>query len=179
MPGFQFYLRTALWCWQAIRFRLARAARPLPGGMAEQRYSDACLGHALSVYHRPEHQLFIRRRPASGCNRRQPQPRKRAEHQSMVQSCCLRATGFIYFRQSSADDWERSMDWTRNLDFSLFKNFQIKERFQLQFRAEAFNITNTPIFNRPNTTFGSSAFGVVSSQSNVPRQIQLALKLMF
>src|SRR5579875_230693 len=70
-------------------------------------------------------------------------------------------------------------DWTRNLDFSLFKNFQIKERFQLQFRAEAFNITNTPIFNRPNTTFGSSAFGVVSSQSNVPRQIQLALKLMF
>jgi len=70
-------------------------------------------------------------------------------------------------------------DWTRNLDFSLFKNFGLTERVKLQFRAEAFNLSNTPVFSAPNTTYGSSAFGVVSSQSNVPRQIQLAMKLLF
>jgi len=33
-------------------------------------------------------------------------------------------------------------------DFAVFKNFHIKERFQVEFRAEAFNLTNTPVFVR-------------------------------
>ena len=36
-----------------------------------------------------------------------------------------------------------------NLDLGLFRNFCISERFQLQFRAEAFNLTNTPHFGLP------------------------------
>ena len=36
-----------------------------------------------------------------------------------------------------------------NLDFGLFRNFRISERIQLQFRAEAFNLTNTPHFANP------------------------------
>ncbi len=38
---------------------------------------------------------------------------------------------------------------TVNLDFGLFRNFRISERIQLQFRAEAFNLTNTPHFANP------------------------------
>jgi hypothetical protein len=70
-------------------------------------------------------------------------------------------------------------DWTRNLDASLFKSFLLTERFRLQFRAEAFNIANTPIFAAPGATLNGANFGVVTSQSNTPRNLQLALKLLF
>ncbi|MBI3471529.1 MAG: hypothetical protein HY013_09250 [Candidatus Solibacter usitatus] len=66
------------------------------------------------------------------------------------------------------------------LDFSVFKAFTLREGLNLQFRAESFNLNNTPWFGGPNTTLGSSAFGVVSpSQANDPRNVQLALKLIF
>ena len=68
---------------------------------------------------------------------------------------------------------------TRNLDFSLFKNFQLLEQVRLQFRAEAFNALNTVRFGNPGTTLGSPSFGVIGGQSNSPRQIQLAIKLIF
>jgi hypothetical protein len=68
-----------------------------------------------------------------------------------------------------------------NLDFSLFKNnpFGKGERFNLQFRAEFFNVANHVQFGFPAIAFGNATFGVISSQGNNPRQIQLALKLQF
>jgi hypothetical protein len=66
------------------------------------------------------------------------------------------------------------------IDLSLFKSFTLKEGVSLQFRAEAFNFTNTPWFGAPNTTSGSANFGVVTpSQANDQRNVQLALKLIF
>ena len=38
---------------------------------------------------------------------------------------------------------------------------------------------NTPLFAAPNTTVGSPTFGRVLAQENLPRQIQLGLKLLF
>jgi hypothetical protein len=70
-------------------------------------------------------------------------------------------------------------DWNRGIDLSLFKDFRILERLELQFRAEAFNFTNTPIFSPPNGTFDAPTFGVVNAQNNAPRQVQLGLKLLF
>jgi Carboxypeptidase regulatory-like domain len=67
-----------------------------------------------------------------------------------------------------------------DLDLSLFKSFAIREAARLEFRAEAFNLTNTPAFGAPNTSVTSSSFGVVTrSQTNDPRLLQLALKLSF
>jgi len=67
-----------------------------------------------------------------------------------------------------------------NMDFSLFKDFPIRERVKVQFRAEAFNLGNTPMFGQPNTTLGGVSFGKVTpQQSNDPRVIQLALRLQF
>ncbi len=65
------------------------------------------------------------------------------------------------------------------LDMSLYKDIPIHERLRLQFRAEVFNILNHPQFDAPNTVIGSPEAGVISDQVNTPRDIQLALKLLF
>ncbi|MDQ2948550.1 MAG: TonB-dependent receptor, partial [Acidobacteriota bacterium] len=67
----------------------------------------------------------------------------------------------------------------KNLDFSLIKDTRLYETTKLEFRAEVFNLLNTPQFGSPGTTLGSATFGVVSSQANQPRELQLALKLLF
>lgn len=68
---------------------------------------------------------------------------------------------------------------TTGLDLSLFKNFSLTEALRLQLRGEAFNLTNSPVFGLPGTVLGTANFGVITSQANSPRQIQLALRLDF
>ena len=69
----------------------------------------------------------------------------------------------------------------RRIDLSLFKNFDLIAKSKLQFRAETFNLTNTPNFASPSGAFGTAAFGSTSSTAanQNPRQLQLALKLLF
>jgi hypothetical protein len=66
-----------------------------------------------------------------------------------------------------------------NWDMTISKSFNITERFRLQYRAEAYNLTNTPYFANPNVTAGSGTFGRVTAVSNQARQMQMALKLYF
>ena len=79
---------------------------------------------------------------------------------------------------------------TQALGLSLFKTFPIWEKANLQFRAESFNLLNTPTFNQPNgsITYNSSGVGTTGNGSATitstspaasPRQVQLALKLIF
>ena len=63
-----------------------------------------------------------------------------------------------------------------NWDVSMFKTVNITERIKAQFRAEALNFTNTPMFNGPNTTFTNPQFGLISSQANFSRLIQLGIR---
>ncbi len=70
----------------------------------------------------------------------------------------------------------------RKFDFSVFKNFQLAERCRLEFRAESFNLSNTPAFANPgNTNFlDTRNFGRIFSTRNNPndaRQFQFALKM--
>jgi hypothetical protein len=63
---------------------------------------------------------------------------------------------------------------------SFNKRFNFTDRINLQFRAEAFNIFNTPILGNPNTNPTDSNFGfVAANQGNFPRQIQFGFKLSF
>ena len=66
-----------------------------------------------------------------------------------------------------------------NFDVSLFKNTDITEKLRLQFRAEAFNLFNRVQFGVPNTNINSGTFGVITSQQNSPRNLQLGLRLLF
>jgi len=68
---------------------------------------------------------------------------------------------------------------THDVDLSLFKNFHPTKRVKVEFRVEAFNVLNQVVFGAPNMTLSSGQFGVITSQSNTPRQIQLAMKAVF
>lgn len=82
-----------------------------------------------------------------------------------------------------------------DLDLTLEKNIPITESKHLQFRVDAFNFTNTPLFaggsNQPDTNYNDGppvrqangswkGYGTINFfQSNFPRIIQLSLKLYF
>ena len=66
-----------------------------------------------------------------------------------------------------------------NWDTSIFKKFAITESFKAEFRAEALNFTNTPLFRAPNSAVGNGSFGKITQQANFPRMIQLGLRLFF
>ena len=85
----------------------------------------------------------------------------------------------------------------KNVDFSLMKNTRVTEKLKLQFRAEVFNIFNTPQFAVPNSGLNAAflpstaggAFptqvtasrgpGSISSLVAPMRQMQFGLKLLF
>jgi hypothetical protein len=67
----------------------------------------------------------------------------------------------------------------KNWDASLLKNFFVTEHDYFQFRAEFFNLFNTPQFLGPNSVFGTPSFGQISTLQVNPRQIQFALKFYF
>ncbi len=68
-----------------------------------------------------------------------------------------------------------------NLDASIFRRMRLTERFNLEFRSEWLHATNTPQFANPNTQYGSSSFGLVTSLTGNAgnRQINLAGKIIF
>ncbi len=73
----------------------------------------------------------------------------------------------------------------RHVDLSLFKDFAVTERFNLQFRAESYNVSNTPSYQildgSGSVQVGNSSFGTVqNTDSNyTPRLYQFALKAQF
>ncbi|HVW08610.1 MAG TPA: hypothetical protein VHC90_08510, partial [Bryobacteraceae bacterium] len=66
----------------------------------------------------------------------------------------------------------------QNADVMLGNTFRLSEKYSLEFRAEAFNVSNTPPLNDPNGSFGSPAFATITSAGN-PRDFEFAAKLHF
>jgi hypothetical protein len=64
-------------------------------------------------------------------------------------------------------------------DVGLFKEIPVKEKQRFQFRAEVFNLYNTPQFSAPNSQLGAPGFGQITSTWLANRQMQLALKYLF
>jgi hypothetical protein len=73
-----------------------------------------------------------------------------------------------------------------NLDLGLFREFSFRERFRLQFRAEAFNFTNTPHFAGPDNYVGDGPdFMTITGVQDLARegiderQFRFGLRLSF
>ena len=65
----------------------------------------------------------------------------------------------------------------RDLDLALVKHTHVFEKADLEFRAEVFDVTNSPAFAQPNGSFGSAAFGSITATTTDPRVAQFALRL--
>jgi hypothetical protein len=95
----------------------------------------------------------------------------------------LNPAGFAHNPNFTFGDAPRTLpclsDGIKNTDLSAIKFFHLTERVNLEFRSEFFNIFNRTRLGDPNTTFGSSSFGVITSTLNTPRVIQFGLKVSF
>ena len=68
-----------------------------------------------------------------------------------------------------------------DVDLSIFRKFPIglgEERY-FEFRAESFNLFNNVVFNPPDGNISDTNFGQVTSQWNVPRELQMSLKFYY
>jgi hypothetical protein len=66
-----------------------------------------------------------------------------------------------------------------NEDVSVQKQLAFSERWRVQLRFEAFNLLNRVRWGLPDSTATSANFGLVRSQANNPRQMQLGMKIEF
>lgn len=66
-----------------------------------------------------------------------------------------------------------------NWDLSLSKKTTLHDRLNLEFKVESFNLANRVQFQEPDTNITDPTFGVISSQQNQPRLLQLSLRLSF
>ncbi len=66
-----------------------------------------------------------------------------------------------------------------NENLSLAKHIRVTERWRVSLRWEAFNIFNRVRWGGPDGTATSATFGLVRSQANRPRQMQLGVKVNF
>lgn len=66
-----------------------------------------------------------------------------------------------------------------NLDFSIFRGFSLGATRRLEFRAEAFNLTNTPVFANPNGDLTSGNFMRITGTQSGERQVRLGLRFAF
>jgi hypothetical protein len=67
----------------------------------------------------------------------------------------------------------------KNLDASIFREFPLSESIKFQFRLDAINSFNHPVWGVPSSCQNCQNFGVVTSTVNSARQMQLSGKIVF
>ncbi len=65
------------------------------------------------------------------------------------------------------------------MDAALLKNWVVKEGQRFEFRLEATNATNTPMFSDPASAYGAANFGQITGTKVGSRNVQLGFKYYF
>jgi hypothetical protein len=93
-------------------------------------------------------------------------------------TACFVQPGNLQFGDESRTDSVLRAQGEDNYDFSLTKSTRASERLTVIFTAQFFNIFNRTQFAPPGESlYDGSAFGAVTLQSNIPREIQFGLRL--
>ncbi len=66
-----------------------------------------------------------------------------------------------------------------NFDMSILRNFTLGGSKSIQFRLEAFNTFNQPVWQDPNTAVTSAQYGQITSTRKPMRELQLGVKFSF
>ena len=95
-------------------------------------------------------------------------------------SSCITANQFAYhIRTFSTTFSSLRGDMTNQLNSSILKRFDIREKTYLQLRFEVFNVMNHASFSFPNVAPTNSAFGLITTQSNQSRSVQVGARLVY
>ncbi len=67
--------------------------------------------------------------------------------------------------------------WNLSENMSLAKSIKATQKLDLDVRLEVFNLFNRIVWGAPNTDFSSNNFGLITTQDNNPRRMQIGVKL--
>jgi len=66
------------------------------------------------------------------------------------------------------------------VNLSLSRNFRLTEKFRAQLRGELINALNQVVFGTPGRDVTTpSTFGIITTQGNTPRVVQLVLRITY
>ena len=92
-------------------------------------------------------------------------------------TACFSQPGNFSFGNEPRVDPDLKTEGAANFDLAVNKSFQVTEWVRIKFTTEVFNLFNHPQFAEPEFNLSSPGFGQVSNQVNLPRTIQLALRI--
>jgi hypothetical protein len=121
----------------------------------------------------------------AGCNKK-TSGSALARQAAWFNTSCFTAPSNYGFGDEPRTDSSLRTQGIANWDAAVFKGTAITERINLQFRLEGFNVFNRVQLGQPSTLCCSNSadksnatMGVISSQLNLPRVLQLAMRLNF
>lgn len=151
--------------WTISTIVTLQSGQPIDIGMSESTLSDG------------------NQRPNVTCN---PNSGISAHHSALTGESTFNANCFAdpgYEQPGNAPRYFSNLrtDGIHNVDFAIAKSFVPKEGMRVELRGEFFNFFNTPRFAPPDTYYGDSSFGQVTSlaQGSTPRHGQIGVRFEF
>jgi hypothetical protein len=120
----------------------------------------------------------IRPNVVAGCNKN-VEGSEQSRTAKWFNTSCFTQPGPLSFGDEARVDSNIRQSGTANWDVSANKLFPVTQGVTGKFSVEAFNLFNRTQFGAPDSNLADGAFGTVTSQQNLPRVLQFALRLSF